>query len=245
MLADRFYQRLELSVLEPFETGDLILPEASDMRLPAARAAGLDEGDVLCDLIDQRQVLGVGRQAWVGWSVDLPRGRRTGRDQGSVDLVVLRQLQMEHRIGSHLCGLEYDDHEPVLTQLEHDSLLITAARLDPDPFDLALPQPGRQGFVTIRSIVQLQLVRTAVQRHIELVFASIDASADHAMLAHLRRPFLVMRTLGSFNHPGPMKKADRDLATEQPSRLRVGAIRRSAGPARVAAWVGPFLAERS
>src|SRR5215470_18799768 len=26
------------------------------------------------------------------------------------------------------------------------------------------------------------------------------------MLAHLRRPFLVMRTLGSFNHPGPMKK---------------------------------------
>src|SRR5262245_8069772 len=66
MLADCFYQRLELSLLEPFETGDLILPETSDTRVPAARAAGLDEGDVLCDLIDQRQVLGIGRQARIG-----------------------------------------------------------------------------------------------------------------------------------------------------------------------------------
>src|SRR4029450_2021452 len=241
MLADRLHQCLELGILEPFETCDLTLPEVPDTRVPAARAASLEVGDILRDLIDQRQMFGIGRQTGVRRSMDLPSGCRTGRDQGSIDFVVFRQLQMEHGIGPHLCGLEYDHQEPVLAQLQHDGLLIAAARLDPDPFDLVLPQPSRQGFVTIRSIVYLQPIRPALQRHIELVFASIDASADHAMLAHLRRPFLVMRTLGSFNHPGPMKKADRDLATEQPSRLRVGAIRRSAGPAWVAAWVGPFL----
>src|SRR5437899_2527845 len=60
--------------------------------------------------------------------------------------------------------------------------------------------------VTIRSVVDLQLLRTAIERHIELAFACVDAGANYAMLTHLPRPFLVMRTLGSFNHPGPMKK---------------------------------------
>src|SRR5215470_19275388 len=41
MLADRFRQRLELGILEPFETLDLVVPEVSDTRVPAARAAGL------------------------------------------------------------------------------------------------------------------------------------------------------------------------------------------------------------
>src|SRR5205807_713841 len=68
----------------------------------------------------------------------------------------------------------------------------------------------------------------AIDRHIELVFAGIDAGADYAMLAHLRRPFLVMRTYSSFNHPGPMKKPTAILLRRQPERLRMGTIRRSA-----------------
>jgi hypothetical protein len=60
--------------------------------------------------------------------------------------------------------------------LEHDGLLLAASRLDPDPIDPVLPQPGRQAFVTIRSIVHLQLVRTTIKRYIELVFASVASA---------------------------------------------------------------------
>src|SRR5215468_2951337 len=67
-----------------------------------------------------------------------------------------------------------------------------------------------------------------IERHIELAFASVDAGADYVMLAHLPRPFLVMRTLGSFNHPGPMKSRSRSCYAQQPSRLRWATIRRSA-----------------
>jgi hypothetical protein len=46
----------------------------------------------------------------------------------------------------------------------------------------------------------------ARERQLELALPGIDSGADPVILAHLRRPFLVMRTLGSFNHPSPMKK---------------------------------------
>src|SRR5258708_1601463 len=65
------------------------------------------------------------------------------------------------------------------------------------------------------------------------------------MLAHLRRPFLVMRTYSSFNHPGPMKKPTAILLRRQPERLRMGTIRRSCGPAWAATRAGPFLTEQS
>jgi len=76
-------------------------------------------------------------------------------------------------------------------------------------------------------VVDLQPFRSAGERHIELALAGVDAGADHAMLAHLRRPFLVMRTLGSFNHPGPMKSRSRSCSgTAQKAAVRT--IRRSA-----------------
>jgi hypothetical protein len=65
-------------------------------------------------------------------------------------------------------------------------------------------------------IVDLQAVLTAVQRDIELIFARVDAGRRCGMLAHLRRPFLVMRTLGSFNHPGPDEEPIAILLTNSP-----------------------------
>src|ERR1700761_9776969 len=57
--------------------------------------------------------------------------------------------------------------------------------------------------MTFWSVIDLQPPLTSLQRGIELALTRIDACTDRVMLAHLRRPFLVMRTLGSFNHPGP------------------------------------------
>src|SRR5439155_20801300 len=62
------------------------------------------------------------------------------------------------------------------------------------------------------AIVDLQLIRAFVDRHVQLVLAGIDPGAHGAILAHLLRPFLVMRTLGSFNHPGPMKSRSRSCS---------------------------------
>ena len=75
--------------------------------------------------------------------MDLLGRRRAGRDQGGIDLVVLRSLQDELGIGPHLRGLEHDDHETVAAQLGDDRLLVAAARLDPDPLDPVSPQPSR------------------------------------------------------------------------------------------------------
>src|ERR1043166_4777370 len=56
--------------------------------------------------------------------------------------------------------------------------------------------------MSLTSVLDLQPIWAAIKSHIEFAFAGIDTGADHDMPAHLRRPFLVMRTLGSFNHPG-------------------------------------------
>src|SRR5436190_23541178 len=82
--------------------------------------------------------------------------------------------------------------------------------------------------MTTRGVIDLQLLWRTLDRHIEFIFADINTSADCGMIAHLLRPFLVMRTHGPFNHPGPMKSRPRSCYQGQPLRLRLGTIRRSA-----------------
>src|SRR6266545_2721650 len=174
------------------------------------------------------------RQARIGRGVDFLDRRRASCDQGRVDLVVLGPLQDELGIGPHLRGLEHNDHEAIAAQLRHHGLLIAAARLNADPFDALAPQPGRQTPVAVRSVVDLQLLRTLIERRIELAFAGIDAGADHVMLAHLRRPFLVMRTLGSFNHTGPDEEPIAILLRTSALAAAVGNDPTIGGPARAA-----------
>src|SRR5262245_2107643 len=70
--------------------------------------------------------------------------------------------------------------------------------------------------MAIGAIIDQQLLSASIDRHIELVLCRVDAGADHAMFAHLPRPFLVMRTLGSFNHPGPSEEPIAILLRTQP-----------------------------
>jgi hypothetical protein len=99
--------------------------------------------------------------------------------------------------------LEHHHDNPLAPQFGDNGLLIAATRLNPDAFDPMASQPIQQHLVTLKRIVDLQLLRAAVERHIELPFAGIDPGTDRGTLGHLHRPSLVMRTLSSFNHAGP------------------------------------------
>jgi hypothetical protein len=122
--------------------------------------------------------------------VDLLDFPGAGSDQTGIDLVVLCPLQVELGVGAYLRRLENNHQEPVATQLGYDCLLVSAARLNADPLGAMPAQPGGQGPVAIRGVVDLQSLRTLVECHIQLAFARIDAGTDHVMLAHLRRPSL-------------------------------------------------------
>src|SRR5262245_59490849 len=97
-------------------------------------------------------------------------------------------LQHEPGVTTHLHRLEDDDHKAVRPQRRDHRLLVTAARLDTDALDLALPQPGQQAPVAFRVVVDLRPLRTAINRDIQLVLAGIDAGAHCGILAHLARP---------------------------------------------------------
>ena len=157
MLADGGDQCLELAPQEPIERAISSFQNAPNTRIAAGLAAGLEAGDVLGELLDQRQMLGKWGQTRIRRVVNLLGRRRAGRDQGGIDLVVLGLLQEEPGIGPHLRGLKHDHHKAVAAQMRDDLLLVAATRLDADPFDLALPQPGGQRRVAIRAVVDLQL----------------------------------------------------------------------------------------
>src|SRR5258708_36251270 len=148
-------------------------------------------------------MLGERQQPGIWRTVDLLARSSAGRDQGGIDLVVLGPLQVELGIGANLRGLKHHHDKSLAPQLGNNGLLIAAARLDADTLDTMPPKPVRQHLVTLRRVVDLQLLRAAVEGYVELPFAGIDPGADRGTLGHLRRPSLVMRTLGSFNHSGP------------------------------------------
>jgi hypothetical protein len=54
-----------------------------------------------------------------------------------------------------------------------------------------------------------------------------------------------MRTHGSFNHPGPMKKPIAILLRQAALKAEVDYDPTIGGPAQAATWAGPFLTERS
>src|SRR5213592_101732 len=152
------------------------------------------------------------RQTRIWRFVDVRGCGRAAGDQDRIDVVVLGMLQHELGVGAHLHRLEDNDNKAVRPQERNHRLLITPTCFDPNALDLALPQPGRQAPIARGAIVDLQLIRAFVDRHVQLVLAGIDPGAHGVMLAHLLRPFLVMRTLGSFNHPGPMKSRSRSCS---------------------------------
>ena len=99
--------------------------------------------------------------------------------------------------------------------------------------------------MALGGVIHLQADRTLCQSDIKLTFAGVDPGADRDRLAHLRRPFLGMRTLGSFNHPGPMKRPIAILLQTSALKAAMGCDPTIGDPARVATRAGSFLSEPS
>src|SRR5439155_18629336 len=160
--------------------------------------------------------------------MDGPDVRRAGRNQGRIDLVVLRQPQIKAPMGAPLRGLEHDDHKTTLPQPPDDRLLVAASGFDSDPFAPVLPQPDEQLLVPLGRIGHLQPFRPSMQRHIELVLASIDAGANYATLAHLLDPPL-NASLMLIQQCGPRRRCRSCSCYEdQLTMLRWVTIQRSA-----------------
>ncbi len=60
VLADRRFQPLQLGPLHRLKSCDLRLPMLTDARVAAALAAVLQDGNVLAQLVEHRQMLGRG-----------------------------------------------------------------------------------------------------------------------------------------------------------------------------------------
>src|ERR1043166_3143055 len=84
--------------------------------------------------------------------------------------------------------------------------------------------------MSLTSVLDLQPIWAAIKSHIEVAFAGIDTGADHGMPAHLRRPFLVIRPLGSFNHPGLDEEPAAILLRNSPQGSGAGDPTPGAGP---------------
>jgi hypothetical protein len=113
-----------------------------------------------------------------------------GRDhrRAEREVAVRDVLRVDGLVGAHLRELKHDDHETALPQPPDNRLLVAAGGFDADPLDPVLPQPSRQLLVPLGRIDHLQPFRPSMQRHIELVLASIDAGANYATFAHLLDP---------------------------------------------------------
>jgi len=92
VLADRRNQCLEFGPQQRFETSDLAIPIPPDAMIATGLPTSFDMRDVLCELLDQRQMLGKWRQAWIWRAMDLLRRRRADRDQRGIDSVVLGRV---------------------------------------------------------------------------------------------------------------------------------------------------------
>jgi hypothetical protein len=79
---------------------------------------------------------------------------------------------------------------------------------------LALQQPGQLAPIASRFVVDLHPLRTAFNRDISLCLPVSIAGAHRGILALLRRPLLVMRTLGFFQPSRPDEEPDRDPAQQ-------------------------------
>ncbi|MEY9619936.1 hypothetical protein ABH982_003393 [Bradyrhizobium ottawaense] len=169
-------------------------PELLDTFVRAALQPILELCDVLLDLVDHRQMHGKRLQPGVWSGMDLLDRGGAGRNQCGIHFVVLGPLQMERGIGADLDRLKHDDDKPLASQFGDRRLLVTTACLDPNPLDLVALQPLHQLLVAFRRVLDLQLLRTAIERHVELIFAGIDSSTDRVTFGHLPRPSLVMRT---------------------------------------------------
>ncbi|MDQ8732882.1 hypothetical protein RCO31_34615, partial [Bradyrhizobium sp. LHD-71] len=226
------------------QSGEIGPPTALRRRIADVLEPNFDPRHVLFGLFQPGQPFGKRRKSRIRRLPHHPMLRHEGRNQLRIDAVGLGATQLRNRIGSYLSRLKNEHDQARCAQVLNYVSLITTGRLQPDPNHLMLAYQAHQFAKAFRRIGHLPALLATVKCDVELLLCNIDSGNNRVRLAHLRRPFLVMRTHGSFNHPGPMKMPTAILLANSPRGS--GALDPTIGdPLRVAARSGSFLSEQS
>ena len=203
----------------------------------------LEPDHIFLSLLQTGQTFGKPSQPWI-WSIPHDRIlRREGGNQLRINAVGLGTAQLHDRICPHLLRLQHDDREPRGPQILDQITLIAATCLKPDPLNMMLTHQPHQTAKAIRCVGHTPGLLDAVNGDVQLLLCNVDTGGNRANLLHLRRPFLVMRTHGSFNHPGSMKMPIAIWLSSSPQGS--GACDPTIGdPLRVADRSGSSLSER-
>jgi hypothetical protein len=132
-----------------------------------------------------------------------------GGNQPGVDAIVLGALQAQLGEGAHLQRLQHDHAEAARLQMPGDAAFIAAGGLDADAAHAGGGEAFGELLPAVRAVVDVEALGRAVDRHVELVLAGVDAGAEYASIRHLRSTLPCQRTSRSGNHPGPMKRLAR------------------------------------
>src|SRR6185437_16015147 len=105
---------------------------------------------------------------------------------------------------------------------------IPTGGLQTDSIDLAGAQQLGKVQEAGRVVRYLPVLFAAIDGDVQFSLGDVDSGCDCGRLGHLRHPFLVMRTLGSFNHPGLMKSRSRSCSPTAQQSQEERSIRRPA-----------------
>ena len=148
---------------------------------------GLETGDVVLDLLDERQVIAqfvearIGRHGVAGIQCD-----RAGSDEDGIQPVILGAAEVQLGERLDLERLQHDDDEAVGLQMPGDGTFVATGRLDADALDTGLGELGGETVPSIRGVGERGRARLTVDGHVELVFGGIDSCRNHGSLCHLR-----------------------------------------------------------
>src|SRR6266403_718939 len=197
------------AALEPLDVGQ---HDAAQLRIAGMLEPNLDAHDILFGLLDEGELIGKRSNSGV-WRLpfDLMMSH-AGGDQAGIDTIALGAAQDKFCKGAHLPGLQHDDVESGLAQIFNHVALVAAGGFQTDPGNLAGAQQAGKVVKTGRVVRDLPAQLAAVDGNVQFGLGHVDSGHDCVSLAHLPRPFLVMRTPGSFNHPGPMKSRSRSCS---------------------------------
>ena len=205
--------------LEPCDVGhdDAPQPWIVDVLEP-----GLEARDILLDLLDEGQMVRQVRQSRVRLDPRPLDRRRTGRDQGRIERVVLGPPQVHAGKGANLDRLQHQNGKVRRPQMRDHAALIASRRLDADACYAGPRQARGKPPPARRCIIKLPTLVQTIDRDIELGFRGIDSGRHCANLCHLRRPCLVKRTKLFRQPSGSDEGAGDDHATEQPQAAQGG-----------------------
>ena len=203
------------------EAGNILFVQALEVHFPARLGHGLENDDLLLDLLEIGQLGIEPVEAGIRQRRQLIKAGREGGDQRRVELVVLGPLEPALGKMAHLARLKAAARHAGGAQMQKQPPVIAARGFEADALNTMLGKEGieplQPGFV----VTNAQMRAGGVERYVELGLRHIDPGANHASISHLRRPCLGFRTETFMQPYGPDEEAGRDPAPRSPKGFEV------------------------